>query len=206
MSAMETFRLMQLMKERPTRATFEMLIRGCTMSMTATKDYKQADHLTKSLWLTVQELYDRMENEFKLRPDMWTCHEMIRASGKAGRFDDARYYFDLLCENAFTLPTRPVYNSMLEACVRTGNYAHVCPSKRFLLNTLTLFLLKCFEVMEEMDEIKTAMWFKWKFRGDAVTVGLLLQASVEGKLLDKLPRVLELTVFIPKQKQNKKYY
>ena len=30
-----------------------------------------------------------------------------------------------MSENAFTLPTRPVFNSMLEACVKTNNYVVV---------------------------------------------------------------------------------
>jgi len=53
---------------------------------------------------------------------------------------------------------------------------------------------QAFEVMEEMAEIKRSMWFKGRYRPDAVTVSLLLKAGVDGKLLDKLPRVLELMV------------
>lgn len=114
--------------------------------------------------------------DFKLKPDVWTYNEIIRASGKSGHYQRAREYFDMMCHNAFTLPTRVVFNSMLEACIKTNNHKYA------------------FEVMDEMYEVKRAMWFKGRYRSDAVSLGLLLHAAVEGKMLEKLPRVLRLVV------------
>ena len=48
--------------------------------------------------------------------------------------------------------------------------------------------------MEEMNDIKRAMWFKGRYRSDAVSVGLLLKAAIEGRMLDKVPRILEIAV------------
>ena len=126
-------------------------------------------------------------------------------SGKAGHAQRAKEYFESMTENAFTLPTRPVYNSMLEACLKTGQYQVVCltPGGRhragadaqpLAVTRRNLNSPQAFEVMEEMADIKRSMWFKGRYRPDAVTVSLLLKAGVDGKLLDKLPRVLELMV------------
>lgn len=120
-----------------------------------------------------ESLFDRM-SDYKLKPDVWTFNEMIRASAKSGSYQRAREYFDMMCVNPFTLPTRVIFNSMLEACVKTNEHA------------------RAFEVMDEMYEVKRAMWFKGRYRSDAVSLGLLLHAAVEGKQLDKIPRVLRL--------------
>ena len=67
-----------------------------------------------------------------------------------------------MTKNAFTLPTNVVSNSVIEACVNTKNYE------------------KALLVAEELDEIRTGMWFKGKFRADAVTFSLALKAGIEG--------------------------
>ena len=41
-AAMDTFHHMLAAGERPTRATFEMLIRGCTLNMTQASSFEQA--------------------------------------------------------------------------------------------------------------------------------------------------------------------
>jgi hypothetical protein len=53
---------------------------------------------------------------------------------------------------------------------------------------------QAFLVMEEMAQIRQAMWFKGRYRSDAVSAGLLLAAAVQGGRLDQLPRVLMLLV------------
>jgi pentatricopeptide repeat protein len=99
-----------------------------------------------------------------------------------------------MTKNAFTLPTNVVTNSVLEACVNTKSYE------------------KALKVAEEMDEIRTGMWLKGKYRADSVTFSLALKAGIEGcrlwftlifgfsidpdiditvgKLFDRMPKIL----------------
>ncbi|KCV68365.1 hypothetical protein H696_05281 [Fonticula alba] len=177
-AAFDTLRQMLDHGAKPTRVTFDLLIRGCVLLMQPAPSFRVADPLTRRLWRTVDELFQAMK-DFKLTPDTWTYHEMIRASGKCGRFRRAKKYFEYMTTKPFLLPNRHVYNSMLEVCMRTHNYDYA------------------FEVMEIMHDITRTIWFgKSKHRPDAVTQSLLLHMATRHEIgpprLEQLPRVVEL--------------
>jgi len=84
-------------------------------------------------------------------------------SSKAGHIRKALDLYEQMTKNAFTLPTNVVSNSVIEACVNTKNFE------------------KALKVTEELDEIRTGVWFKGRFRADAITFSLALKAGIEGE-------------------------
>jgi len=83
-------------------------------------------------------------------------------SSKAGHIRKALDLYEQMTKNAFTLPSNVISNSLIEGCVNTKQFE------------------KALKVTEEMDEIRQGMWFKGKYRADAVTFSMALKAGIEG--------------------------
>jgi len=172
-SAFEVFRVMKQDGIKVTKSTLTMLMRGCTMSMKKYEKFEQADHFSKHLWTTAMELFYSLP-DYKLKPDIWAYNEAIRACSKVGNLRKALEIYDRMTKNPFTLPHNVISNNLIEACVNAKEYE------------------KALMVAEEMGEIRTGVWWKGKFRADPVTFSLVLKAGVEGKLFEKIPKMLQI--------------
>jgi len=172
-SAFEVFRVMKQDGVKITKSTITMLMRGCTMNMKKYEKFEQADHFSKHLWTTAMELFYSLP-DYRLKPDVWTYNEAIKASSKVENLRKALEIYDRMTKNPFSLPPNVVSNNLIEACVNSKEYE------------------KAFMVAEEMSEIKMGVWFRGKFRADPVTFSLVLKAGVEGNLFERLPKMLKI--------------
>ena len=119
--ALATFEEMRREGERPSHAVYEMLIRGCTIAMRRPDIASQPDHLTSNLVLKVMELWGDME-AMERKPDYLTYIELMRAFGKGGALPQALKVFDKMINNPRLLPEDRAFNTIYEACIRSGAY------------------------------------------------------------------------------------
>lgn len=115
--AFACFAEMKAEGQPPTAATYEMLIRGCTLAMVrVTPEEPEPDRLTLALYNRVLELWSEMRAR-KIRVDRYTYTELMRACGKAGQLDAAfALFFKMLSLPQF-LPDERAFDSM---CARVG--------------------------------------------------------------------------------------
>eukprot|EP00732_Lithocolla_globosa_P004971 Lithocolla_globosa_v1_NODE_4843_length_1353_cov_10.527735.p1 type:complete len:411 gc:universal NODE_4843_length_1353_cov_10.527735:38-1270(+) len=169
--AIEAFHCMKEAGETPTRATYEMLIRGCSYNMQRYQTFEECDHLTRRMWETAIWLFEEeMPKLYEHR--LWTYGEMIRVAGRCGRMDYVRKLFNTMVKHPFTVPEVLQMNAILEACFTTGHHH------------LALVYLN------EFAELRKPMWFPGRFKPNSTTFNLVLASVVEGKRPKDLAKVL----------------
>jgi len=168
--AFDCFKEMKEEGENPTAATYEMLIRGCTLAMRrVTPDEPTPDRLTEALYGRVISLWGEMQ-ERKIRVDSFTYTELLRSFGKAGHVDASRAIFFKMLTLPQFLPSERAFDSMYELCTHAGEYE------------LAL------DVFKEQCELRKSL-FAPRFSPVAFTH--LMVAGVEGGQMGRFGPVLE---------------